>query len=99
MDEMGHSHRGVVRYEHMIVRFYNSLACNPVETIEEIPADKMEILAHVDYKPMIEPMVAQDLRNGLSQRFLAERYGVTRHFVMKIGTKYQIPYKTHQPKH
>lgn len=90
MDQLGYTQRGVIRYEQMIVRFYNALACDPVEALDEIPPEKREILAHLDYKPIVEPMIAADLRKGLSQRFLADRYGVTRDIVRGVRAKYGI---------
>lgn len=74
----------------MIVRFYNRLTCVPVEHIEQIPPGPLEILAHLDYQCIIEPMIAADLRRGLSQRFVARRYGVTHHRVYSVGQKYKI---------
>lgn len=89
MDKVGNTQRdSVARYEVMIVRFYNSLGCGTVEAIEEVPVDAIRILSYLDYDVMIESMIATDLQKKLSQRFIADRYGVTHWKVRKIKKKY-----------
>ena len=91
MDKVGNTQRdSVARYEVMIVRFYNSLGCGTVEAIEEVPVDAIRILSYLDYRTMVEPMIANDLSSGLSQRFVAGRYGVGRRTVRVIMDKYKI---------
>lgn len=88
MDEVGISNEKDIRYEYMLVQFYNRIGCIPVDTIDEIPADALGTLAYLDYRHIVEPMIANDLRRGLSQRFCARRYGVGHRVIRTISEKY-----------
>lgn len=76
----------------MLVQFYNRMRCGcaPVDCLEEIPAPARETLGFMDYRTIVEPMIAADLRAGLSERFCARRYGIGRRVVQGIRGKYRI---------
>lgn len=88
---MGNTERGTVaRYEYMLVRYYNSLGCVEVECLEEIPEKALFMLAHLEYKDIIKPMVIQDLHNGMSFTACARRYGITKKTVRYIRERFDL---------
>lgn len=77
----------------MLVQFYNRMRCGcpPVEALDEIPPEAMQTLGFMDYRAIVEPLIAGDLENGLSERFCERRYGLGRRVVRGIRAKYRIP--------
>lgn len=73
------------RHEKFILAFYNKVSNQETSSYEAIPAHVRAFLSHLDYEDIIKPFAAEDLKNGLSRRKIALKYGVSRNIARKIG--------------
>lgn len=89
MDITGAKRRGSPRYEHFVIKLYNSICQgDPVQCIEEIPQEAREVLAYMDYHDLVKPFVAIDIRDGLSRDQASIKYGVTPGFAREVGRRF-----------
>ena len=74
----------------MIVRFYNLVAQAEAETTDDIPDESLNALYCLTYLDHCRPFIVQDVKKGLSQDFIANRYKVSRSSVRVIMRDHQI---------
>lgn len=70
-----------------ILKFYNSIACEKVERLDEIPIDAANAIMSIRYDVLITPFVLNDMDRGWGRNALATKYGVGEKLIRTIGIK------------
>lgn len=74
----------------MLVRFYNAVSQNEVDTIGEIPFEVMQVLAGISYRHMVEPFILADIKGGMNSRQIESKYGIARSSIRRIAQNYKL---------
>lgn len=78
------------RHEHFYILFYNTFACQQVETWEQIPNQVQQVLCYMDYETIVTPFVVQFMAEGNSRDAAIIKFGITEWQARSIGEKYGI---------
>ena len=78
------------RYCEVLREFYTAMTGRRVTTVEEIEPEVMQFLAGMEYRDMLKPIVVKLLRSGVGTRTVADVYGVSRGFVMRLKRRFKI---------
>lgn len=69
-----------------VVSFYNIMYNQDVSTVHEIPCDILQKLTlYYNYRELMRPFVVQQIKKGLSTRYIAIQTGLTPAEVRGIG--------------
>ena len=73
-----------------VISFYQIMYDSSVESIDDIPFDKLELLMLYDCRELYRPYVVQQINKGMSTRAIARQTGLTPAEVRGIGRKIQV---------
>lgn len=74
-------------FEKYLVKFYVSITADPVDRVEQIPAESLKVLKWLEYEDLIKPFIVADLKKGLSRNQIHIKYKVPVSFARFLGEK------------
>lgn len=64
-------------YEAAMIRFYNTVAGQDVDSIQDIPKDVLSFLSLLEFEELVKPFVKMDQTKGSSLKQSHIKYGVS----------------------